>query len=785
MRLAFAVALPSQLLLLVKPILAQTGRGVLVPVGAHVKVDTDSGGQSVEGTIVAWRGDTLLVQPQSRTDTVRVASGALKKLRVVESPALWRYTSPSTINFYFSTGMPRAHDVISMSGDAYERLLLVGTKTELAGVNTSTGAVLWSRKDLADIKNAALDIAWNSGFGVVSRRDTMEIFDLRTGLKRWDSGSLSFVTARGWLPSPGLDTAILVLGRTANSATTLMAVDLATGHVRWRQDSAFTVEPKVFETSGVSYLLGNQSPIADSDTSLVLYISTDGPIRLDTRTGRVLWRGTALRGAKLPLPKDGYAAIHEQHGVDVLPSGDSLVAFRANDGASAWTSPRKFKNKVFRIVPIKQGLLVRGYEWFDLLDPATGKSLWRAPVEIKNSTWDVLRSDTDYVADKKRILAIAIGDGTVRTVGTVDFKENENVTGLTVWKQGIILNSWHNLLLMDRQGTVRYQREYPSPKSSFGELVNPLVTDIMRPSTRWAGSHIFFFTGAADERGREGFSIVEVDPIDGHEVGRLWFPGRVPSYAIDNELGATFYRRNDSTLEALPLLDGADLNYAARNGHAGVVSGLIRMGVNTTAARGDDGWTALHLAALAGHADVVRLLIAQGANAGGATRKGWTPWMLAWRERHDSLAQVLRGSADTTSAAAHAANTWRLARQGRIAEALAESNRGWALDSTLGLWPGVLVTVCWNGAFAGQASAVLAVCDRAVDRTPSDDDDYESARSSRGVVRALTGSFEGAATDLEASDLSGDEATTAGRWIAALHQGRNPFSPAVLEGMRR
>src|SRR3989449_9377073 len=217
MRLAFAVALPSQLLLLVKPILAQTARGVLVPVGAHVKIDTESGGQSVEGTIVAWHGDTLLVQPQSRTDTVRVASGALKQLRVVESPALWRYTSPSTINFYFSTGMPRAHDVTSMSGDAYERLLLVGTKTELAGVNTSTGAVLWSRKDLADIKNASLDIVWNSGFGVVSRRDTMEIFDLRTGLKRWDSGSLSVVTARGWLPSPGLDTAILVLGRTARS----------------------------------------------------------------------------------------------------------------------------------------------------------------------------------------------------------------------------------------------------------------------------------------------------------------------------------------------------------------------------------------------------------------------------------------------------------------------------------------------------------------------------------------------------------------------------------------
>ncbi len=47
MRLAFAVALPSQLLLLLKPILAQTARGVLAPVGAHVKIDNESGGPSV------------------------------------------------------------------------------------------------------------------------------------------------------------------------------------------------------------------------------------------------------------------------------------------------------------------------------------------------------------------------------------------------------------------------------------------------------------------------------------------------------------------------------------------------------------------------------------------------------------------------------------------------------------------------------------------------------------------------------------------------------------------
>jgi len=53
----------------------------------------------------------------------------------------------------------------------------------------------------------------------------MEIFDLRTGLKALGQWIGVFRHRGGWLPSPGLDTAILVLGRTANSATTLMAVD--------------------------------------------------------------------------------------------------------------------------------------------------------------------------------------------------------------------------------------------------------------------------------------------------------------------------------------------------------------------------------------------------------------------------------------------------------------------------------------------------------------------------------------------------------------------------------
>ncbi len=772
------------LLLLASPLLAQVSRGVAVPVGARVKIEGATDAQSAEGAVLAWRGDTVLVQRQDRGDTVRMASNALKKLRIVESPALWRYRSPSDITFYTMAEVPRAYDRFSASGDAFAPILILANKAELVGIDPATGTVTWSRKDLPDVKGTALDLVGTTGMGIVTLGDTMQAIDLRTGEKRWDTGTLSFAAARGWLSSPNVDTAIIMLGNTARGASTLMAVDVLTGKVRWRQDSAFTVEPKVFSTKGVHYLFGNQSPLADTDTTLVLYLSTDGPVRLDARTGGVLWRGTALKSAKLPTRADGYAGVVQRRGVLFVPSGDSMLALRSSDGSTLWSAAR-FKDKVLRTVATPHGLLVRGDEWFNLLDPETGHPVWRAPLELKNTTWDVLRGDTDYVVSDKRVVAIDIRDGSVRTIAEVDFKEREKPTGLTVWKEGIILNSWHNLALVDRKGTVRYQREYPSPKMSFGELMNPMVTDIMRPTTRWVGGSIFFFTSVADSQGHGGFSAVEVNPANGQEMGRLWFKGRVPLYLLDATTSAAYFRRDDQTLDALPLLDGDDLDYAARNGLGTVVQRLVDMGLNPATPRESDAWTPLHFAANAGHADVVRFLLDHGAKADAKTSAGWTPWTLALRERHDSLAQVLRGNADTNSASAAAAIALRLAREGRITEAVGAVNRGVVLDSTLGLWPVVWRGVCWHGSLTGPAGTVLPLCDRAIDRTPTDDPDFDEARLARSIARALTGNLAGAATDLEANGSSAEDNSSTGRWLAALHQGHNPFTPAVLEGLRR
>jgi len=801
------VVVPLLLLTPFSALVGQQPRGVLVPVGARVKVEAP--GKTIKGILLPWRGDTLVLIAEEPVDmygdTVRLAGASLKSFRVVQSPSVWRYSTSTDINFYVDVAVPRPSDSQLAGADQFRHVLLVASKGELAGVDPATGTATWTRTDLPDLKGVALDVVGRTGYAVITRGEKMEIIDLRTGERRWDTGELSLRAARGWLPLPSEDLLILMYGRTAESASTLMAVELETGKVRWRQDRLFAVEPKVFGTAGVSYLLGHQPPLADSDTTLVLYLSTEGPMRLDARTGALLWRAATVRDAKVPAVRDGYARIRLHRDVLLVPSTSDLVALRAlraTDGRLAWETPRASKEQIVRMERTRHGLLVRADQArrdllglpdptgrvdsrIDLLDPDSGKSHWRAPVQLKNATGIALRGDTGYVVSDGKVLALRIPDGSVRTVMPVKFDQNEGLSGFGVLDEGIVLNSWHHLVLADREGAERYRRSYPSPGESFGEAIR---TNTERPTTRWGGGDVFFFTGAPDEAGRLGFSVVKVNPRSGREAGRVWLDERSPAYRLEPASSAIYYRPNARAIVALTFGDWDALAHAARSGHAATVEKLLQMGVDARTT-GDGGWTPLHLAARGGHAEVVRLLLARGVDLEAKTEGGWSAWMMAEGEGHAAVAQMLRDTgAHADSATASLLRVWQLSRQGRIEEALvayAETQTG---DSALAVAPSAWMALCWNGSLSGHATEVMPACEKAVERTAPSDQYYAAVRSARGLARALTGDLEGAAADLEPSvdpDEDEEDAGPVRQWVDALRNGRNPFTPAVLESLSR
>jgi WD40 repeat protein len=122
-----------------------------------------------------------------------------------------------------------------------------------------------------------------------------------------------------------------------------------------------------------------------------------------------------------------------------------------------------------------------------------------------------------------------------------------------------------------------------------------------------------------------------------------------------------------------------------------------------------------------------------------------------------------------------------LAQKGNIKEALAAFGSAQKLDSTKiagESWNGL----CWMGSVWAQADQVLKACEEALKLEPGN----WHFKDSRGLARSLTGNRSGAIKDFQASVEQTDDAALKSQrqdWIAALREGKNPFSADVLKSL--
>jgi WD40 repeat protein len=131
----------------------------------------------------------------------------------------------------------------------------------------------------------------------------------------------------------------------------------------------------------------------------------------------------------------------------------------------------------------------------------------------------------------------------------------------------------------------------------------------------------------------------------------------------------------------------------------------------------------------------------------------------------------------------------RLAKEGRIAEALGR------LEQAIELDPGDEINItyrnglCWTGSLWGHAQEALFAGEQAVAMAPDRGDIHDT----RGVARALTGDFTGAIDDFKAfvewalreEGYDADQIARRQAWIAELEAGRNPIDETTLQELRK
>lgn len=370
---------------------------------------------------------------------------------VAQTTPLWSYVAPGDIEFFRVTPLGT---------------LVVATRFSLSGVDGTTGSRLWSWADIGVLEETDLFMIPNTPFAVLGSRDGFEVMDVGTGTSKWNFASLSVASLTGQVPIVE-QRILLVYGRRADKGSTLLAVDLESGAVRWRQDNVFPDPPERVGPPGprksTKSMLGHQPPIVDTDTSMVLYVSKGGPIKIDLRTGAVLWRSNAFSKSDPPAPIAGYARMLLADDVLYVPTEKRLTAIDVRDGHVLWDRT-DLKSKPSQVDWTPQGLVVR-VPHIDLLDRRTGASLWGKPfTDLKNSTPYVVRGDTVYVAADGVFYGISVVDGTAAELSRYDLRGEKQPDALDALETGFLVRTAQNLVVFDTTGAKKHHLFYPPPK---------------------------------------------------------------------------------------------------------------------------------------------------------------------------------------------------------------------------------------------------------------------------------------------------------------------------------
>ncbi len=516
--------------------------------------------------------------------SVAVLVFPLEAVQAQETP-LWRYTTTEKISFYQVTPL----------GD-----LMVGTKEEVVALDPETGDVRWSRNDILKkpgglvinpglFPGAAFDPIPFSPYGVVRTNDGIVMIDLGTGETLWDSTAVPLDKVRGHLTVPRHNM-LLVYGETPESKRTLVAVDIATGEVGWRQDTLFRrSSPNLQRINSLRSLSGQQPPLVDTDSTFILNLSKDGPMRIHSHTGELLWRLDLKKDP--PLLREGYAPMSYDSGVLFVPYEKKLVAVNTNDGSVIWDRRRNFRSRVAQMKLTPHGLVVRGRKpdeedpakpgsdfFIDLVDLATGTSTWeREFKDLKINTPFIVHGDGIFVTRREEFVVLDYADGSSLKLAEFEFEgPGENPKNVEIVGANFLLSANQNFFSVNRSGAVQYHSYFESPGRSL--LENVAILASATAMARAEGDSVVYvraameegdeswsrfqnaehsvnfayvYTKQPDSSGHEGFSLVKLDKRSGEEVGRVWIDERRPDYVLDWMSGFVFVKENDKEIIGL------------------------------------------------------------------------------------------------------------------------------------------------------------------------------------------------------------------------------------------
>ena len=299
--------------------------------------------------------------------------------------------------------------------------LIVSSGNQLSGVNTETGAIIWSKMDFAGLSRSSYNELPNSPFFTITKGNSILLIDQLTGDLVFDSKSAGISTIEDYFLLYNSDV-ILVAGKAVGGESIMVSVKMSDGNISWSMNEKFG---RIIAANE----LGNNE---------LLIVTLFNNYKLDASTGNVIWKeansaesaqveklgalGVLMKSVVENLTKDKEIDLryYRPEGSNVFylgsqqesqssmtnSSGEASInytnvynAYNIDDGSLVWKEALEVKGQLGHVVFLDNGILVLPNNGnrtkINLFDYHTLEGLWGKKgrgVAIKGGIYDYLEA---------------------------------------------------------------------------------------------------------------------------------------------------------------------------------------------------------------------------------------------------------------------------------------------------------------------------------------------------------------------------------------------------------
>lgn len=156
----------------------------------------------------------------------------------------------------------------------------------------------------------------------------------------------------------------------------------------------------------------------------------------------------------------------------------------------------------------------------------------------------VVRGDTVYVADGKKVMALGLRSGVMYWSCKTELDEQDVDLVLEARARGILLSTRHTLRLTSPRGLFLSAVRYPALRgdgwlAAAGSLPGP-ASGVPDTAGR---DHVYVLTRLMDDSGQKGPALIKVDKDTGRILARVMVGDEPPVFRVDAARGRLFLQQ--------------------------------------------------------------------------------------------------------------------------------------------------------------------------------------------------------------------------------------------------